>query len=220
MGWAMLIGVALLTGGLLWLIGFPRRLWMVAATALTLGATGYAWQGNPGMPGHPVSQAEAPIELDPELIALRSAMFGSYGTFAWGYLSAADGMTRSGSPAYAVNVLLGGVAKGPQEVALWTGLGTALSENDKGVSPAARFAFDKAMALNPKHPGPPFFLGLAYIRAGQFAEARQYWALAAQLAPAGAPYREDLNTRLGLLDRFLEDQAARQQQMQAAPPNQ
>jgi len=217
MGWIMVLGVALLTGALLWLIGFPRRLWMIAATALTLGATGYAWQGNPGLAGHPVSQVDTPVEVDPDLIALRSAMFGSYGTFAWGYLSAADGMTRSGSPAYAVNVLLGGVEKGPQEVALWTGLGTALAENDHGVSPAARFAFDKATALNPKHPGPPFFLGLAYVRGGQFAEARQYWARAAELAPAAAPYKQELQVRLGLLDRFLMDQAARQQEMQGAP---
>ncbi len=47
---------------MLGLIGFPRRLWMVAATALMLGAAGYALQGNPGLAGHPVTTAEVPVD--------------------------------------------------------------------------------------------------------------------------------------------------------------
>ena len=45
MGWLMLALVAVAAGLLLALTGYPRRLWTIAATALTLGATGYAWQG-------------------------------------------------------------------------------------------------------------------------------------------------------------------------------
>jgi tetratricopeptide (TPR) repeat protein len=205
----MLAGMAALTGALLWLIGFPRRLWTVAATALTLGATGYAWQGSPGLAGHPVSQEGAKVDIAPDLIELRDAMFGRFG-FEQGNFMRADAMTRAGAPRTAVFVMQDAVIKAPNNVAAWTGLGTTLSEHDKGVSPAARFAFDRAIALSPKHPGPPFFLGLAYIRAGQFAEARRYWALAAQLAPETAPYREELIIRLGLLDRFIQEQAANQ----------
>lgn len=216
MGWVMLAGVAAATGLLLKLIGFPKKLWTVAATALTLGATGYAWQGSPGLGGHPVSQEGAKAEVAEDMVALRDAMFGRF-TFDWNNFMRADAMTRIGAPRSAVTVMQMAVNQAPQDAAAWTGLGTTLAEHDKGVSPTARFAFDKAMALWPQHSGPPFFLGLAYVRAGQFAEARQYWALAVKLAPAQASYREELVTRLGLLDRFLAEAAARQRAPEPPP---
>lgn len=209
MGWVMLIGVAAVAALLLKLIGFPAKLWTVAATALTLGATGYAWQGSPGLAGHPVSQESAKVEVAEDMVALREAMFGRF-TFDWNNFMRADAMTRIGAPRAAVTVMQIAVRQSPQDGAAWTGLGTTLAEHDKGVSPGARFAFDKAMALWPQHPGPPFFLGLAYIRANQFAEGRQYWALAIERTPANASYREELVTRLQLLDRFLAEMAARQ----------
>src|SRR3546814_11342997 len=58
-------------------------------------------------------------------------------------------------------------------------------------------------SLAPKHPGPPFFLGLAYVRAGEFAEARPFWARALDLTPGDASYRPEIAVRLMLLDRFL-----------------
>ena len=66
-------------------------------------------------------------------------------------------------------------------------------------------SFRRAMSLAPGHPGPPFFLGLAYIRAGQFAEARQWWARALRLTPADAGYRPEIADRLALLDAALKD---------------
>ncbi|MEI9928185.1 MAG: cytochrome c biogenesis factor-like protein [Sphingomonas sp.] len=151
MGWLMLAALALGAALVLGAIGFPRRLWMVAATALTLGAAGYAFQGSPDLAGHPVTTAEVPVKVDPELIAMREAMFGRF-NFSYTYFSAADAMTRMGAPDSAVKVMLGAVNKGPQDIGSWTGLGLTLADHDHGLSPAARFAFERAMALNPLHP--------------------------------------------------------------------
>jgi len=218
MGWAMLLLIMVAAALLLWLSGYPRRLWTVAATALMLGAAGYAWQGSPGLAGHPVAAAEKAGEIDSNLVALREALFGRF-DFAFAYFTAADAMTRAGSPRLAANVMVGAVRKAPDNGALWTGLGLALAENDgMQISPASKFAFERAMQLWPQHPGPPFFYGLAHVREGKFAEARPYWAKAVALSPEKAPYRAELEARLFLLDRFLEAKAAQERgQTQPAP---
>jgi cytochrome c-type biogenesis protein CcmH/NrfG len=77
------------------------------------------------------------------------------------------------------------------------------------VSPPARFAFDQAARVAPTHPAPPFFLGLAHVRAEEYAAAQPYWARAATLTREGASYRRDIRLRLALLDRLLADQARR-----------
>ena len=209
MGWVMLAVAALAAALVLVLAGYPRKLWTVAATALTLGAAGYAWQGSPALPGHPVAAGAKKGQVDPALVDLRDAMFGKYGTYAWSYANLADGMVRAGNSDLALGVWLGGVRKAPQEVALWTGFGTALAERDGQISPAAQFAFDKALALNPKHPGPPFFYGLALVRAGKFAEAHPWWVKALELVPEKASYRRELAMRLFALELLLQEQARR-----------
>ena len=208
MGWAMLVAMAAVAALFLALVRFPWRMWTVAATALMLGAAGYAWQGNPTLAGHPVAAEGKPGEIDPNLVALREAMFGKFGTYTFSYAAAADAMTRTGRPDLAAKVWVGAVRKAPEDFGLWTGLGVALAEHDGDqVSPAAQLAFDKAMAMAPQHPGPPFFLGLALVRQGKFAEARPLWVKAVQLTPDTASYRDELRVRLFLLDRFLAAQA-------------
>jgi cytochrome c-type biogenesis protein CcmH len=211
MGWIVLLAIALLTGAVLIAIRFPMRLWTVGATALTLGAAGYAWQGSPGLAGHPVAAVEKSGEVDPGEVLLRDAMFGQF-NHEWNTFNQADAMIRGGKPGYAVTIMRAAVIKTPDNAALWVGLGNTLSVHDRGVSPAARFSFDKAMALAPRHPAPPYFLGLAYIRMGQLAEARPYWVKAVELTPETISYREVLVAQLDLLDRRLAESAAQQRQ--------
>lgn len=206
MGWVMLVLVAIAAGGALALIGYPKRLWTIAATALTLGATGYAWQGRPAIADHPVEAHDEKVEMPAEIAKVRDAMFGQF-NFDWNHFMLSDSMIRSGSPASAVKTMQDGVFRAPNDGAMWTGLGSALAEHDKGVSPAARFAFDRAMALWPKHPGPPFFLGLALARAGQPVEGRAYVARAVALAPDTVSYKPDLVMWLNLLDEAIAQQA-------------
>ncbi|UZK66476.1 tetratricopeptide repeat protein [Sphingomonas sp. M1-B02] len=203
MGWVLFALLALASALLLWRTGFPKRMWTVAATALMLGAAGYAWQGQPALAGRPVLATDQTVEIDPNLVALRDAMFGRF-NFSYSYFIASDAMKRAGLPQQAAWVMVGAVRKSPQDAGLWTGLGAALAEHDGNqISPGARFAFEKAEAIGPKHPGPPFFHGLALVREGKFAEARPYWAKAVALTPEKASYRPELMMRLFLLDRYL-----------------
>jgi tetratricopeptide (TPR) repeat protein len=216
MGWVILVLIAVIAAAVLVLIRFPMRLWTIAATALTLGATGYAWQGSPGLEGHPVSAADKQGDLDPDEVLLRNAMYGEF-TFARQYLVAADAMTRAGSYDSAVTVLQAGTLKAPADGSLWAALGMAFVNHDRAVTPAARFAFDRAMKTWPMHPGPPFFLGLAYVRTGQPLEARPFWARAVELAPKDAGYREILVAQLDWLDRRIAEAQAMQKQQLAEP---
>ena len=207
-GWLIFFAMAVGTGLLLWLTGFPRKLWTVAATAMMLGAAGYAWQGSPGLAGHPVTSVRKSGEIDAEVIAIRDAMFGRF-NFTWASFMRADAMTRVGAPDTAVRAMILTIREAPGDAGAWAWLGIKLAENDGNqISPASKFAFARAIRLAPQHPGPPFFYGLALIREGKFAEARPYWAKAVELTPAKASYRGPLVARLFLLDRFLEAKAA------------
>ena len=211
MGWGMLATVAVVAVLALALLRYPRRLWTVPATAIMLGAAGYAWQGSPGLPGHPVAPGGQRVEVDQGLIDLRDAMFGKYGTYAWSYGNLADAMLRQGDRERAVKVWQGAVRQVPEDVALWTGFGSALAEYDGNqISPAAQFAFDKAFALAPEHPGPPLVYGLALVRANRFAEAEPWWEKAVALTPEKASYRQALMARLLMLEVFLQEQARRE----------
>jgi cytochrome c-type biogenesis protein CcmH len=61
MGWLFALGFALLVylGLALSKRCSPGAL-RLAAAGLLLGVAGYAWQGSPGMPGHPVSSGARP----------------------------------------------------------------------------------------------------------------------------------------------------------------
>lgn len=206
-GWFVFALLALAAGGLALRLGVPRALASFLGAALALGAAGYALQGRPGLPGMPVTAAATAGEVDPGLSALRLRMFGRF-TRAEPYLAGADALTRAGATGSAVRLLLGGVNAAPADFALWTALGGAYADHDgNSVSPAARLSFDRAMQLAPDHPGPPFFLGVAHVRAGEFRQARDWWALAYRLTPATSSYRPEIGARLELLDRLLASEA-------------
>ncbi|MGI4731529.1 MAG: tetratricopeptide repeat protein [Janthinobacterium lividum] len=204
MGFVALLGLGLAAAALLWRLRIARPLWSLVGAAMMLGATGYALQGRPALPGHPTEADAKAIEVDPGLVMLREDMFGRFTADA-AYMTASDAMLRSGDAGAAVQVMLGGIRQYPGSIQLWTGLGTALVAHDGDqVSPPALLAFQQATRLSPRHPGPPFFTGLAYVRAGRFAEARPYWRRALALSPADAPYRAPITVRLALLDVYLD----------------
>jgi cytochrome c-type biogenesis protein CcmH len=207
MGWIALAAIGVAAFALLWLLGLPRMLWSFAGAALLLGAAGYALQARPDLKGQPVEAAKKAQADEPMLRELRGAMFGRFG-YIDGYFFAADALTRGGDPDKAARLMLGGVRSSPQDAALWTWLGVSLVETDgRTVSPAAGVAFRRAVALAPKHPGPAFFYGLAYVRAGQFAAALPWWKRALALTPPDASYRKDIATRVALLEQFLANEA-------------
>jgi Flp pilus assembly protein TadD len=204
MGWLALISLGIAVAAVLVLLRVPRLLWSMVGAALMLGATGYALQGRPMLAGSPASGKGETQVVDPAMVELRTQMFGRYGTESV-YLIAADALSQAGSPRYEVDSLLGGIRRVPQSIQLWTALGDALARHDGGrLSPAATLAFDHARQIEPHHPGPWFFLGVAQIRAGDPLAARRSWRRALALTTADAPYRAELTKRLGLLDRLIE----------------
>lgn len=203
MGWIILAVLGAAALGLLWLFGAPRALWTFGAAALMLGAAGYALQARPGLSGAPASAAKITRPDDAALRDLRGAMFGRFSSIDASFF-AADALVRGGNPDTAARLMLGSVRASPQDAALWTWLGMTLVEaDDQTVSPAAGVAFRRAMVLAPAHPGPPFFYGLAQVRAGNFAAARPLWRKALALSPEGAGYRRDIAVRLALLEQLL-----------------
>jgi len=208
-GWIVL--AALMAGAFVLLrrLGVPRDLASFVGAALMLGAAGYALQGRPALPGASARPPAQAAELDASLGVLRGDMFGRFMS-ADTYFALGDAMTRTGNPRAAVAVYLGAVNAEPDNAALWTSLGAAYAEHDGNrVSPAARFAFDQAMRLAPDHSGPPFFLGIAYVRAGEFRTADRWWRRAYALTPPRVSYRGQIGERLMLLEAFLQSPAGR-----------
>ena len=202
MGWVALLVIAAAAFAALALLRVPRLLWSMAGAALMLGAAGYALQGDPLRPARPAAPERADLTPDEALTDLRTQMFGRFGAES-AYLVAADALSRSGSPAYEVQALLGGIKGTPGSVQLWTALGDAIARHDGGqLSPAARLAFDRAHRLDPRHPGPLFFLGVSHVRAGDFAAAEGAWRRALALTAPDAPYRSAIAGRLELLTRL------------------
>lgn len=195
-------------GALAWL-GVGRVLWSMVGAALFLGAAGYAWQGRPLLAAAPARPVRGMAAIDPEAIALRETLLGRYTADA-SYLVAADAMTRAGDTRAAARVTLAGVRRLPRSFILWTWAGVTLAADaDDQVTPPALLAFRQAARLAPEHPAPPFYAGMAYVRAGQFGEARRYWRRAYALSPAGTSYRREIGVRLGLLERLLAAGAVR-----------
>lgn len=208
MGWLWLFVIGGSAFGILWLAGVSRTLATITGAALLFGAAGYAWQQHASLRGHPVRADAEAIDVDPGLVAFRTAIMpGQPGDSA--VLAAADAQLRSGDTTAAARGILDAMGQRPSDAALWAGLGSAVSAHDGGqVSPTAQFAFKRAIALAPNEPGPPFFLGLAYVQAGEMAAAKAAWLRALGLAPKDAPYRVDIAEKLVMIDQFEKMQAS------------
>lgn len=200
MGWGVLLGLSLVGFALLWRYAkMPRPALELTGAALLLGVAGYAWQGTPAQPGTSVQSREAESKLDPALVASRQNMMGQFGSEAQ-WMDYADTMIRMGATQTAVLAMRSGIRDDPKSPNLWVGLGNALVAHGDGlVSPSARFAFDRAAQLSPKHPGPPFFLAVALAGQGQTDEAAKIWQELLAKAPKDAPYRADIERRLAAI---------------------
>jgi len=202
MGWVALGGIAVAVAAALVLLRLPRRLWVVAGVALALGAAGYAVQGRPGLGPAAADPTENRYGAPPLVSQLRDMLFGRI-TSATQYQLAADALLRVGDPKSAAAAVIAGLKRQPNNIALWTELGTVLAVHDGTVSPPALYAFEQAMRIAPQHPGPPFFLGLAYIDSRDLAKARASWAQALALSPAGTPHHDVIAAQLAQLDQLI-----------------
>lgn len=203
MGWIILIFfLVALFGALMWLGKLPRSAYELTGAVLLLGVAGYAWQGHPGMAGVSVEPVEKPNSFDDKAIDARNEMGEKFGS-AREWLIFSDSLNRTGKHGAAANYLRNGVKEHPEDPDLWVGLGNALVVHaDGAITPAAQFAFQKAADISPEHPGPPFFLGMAYAQSGKIDQARAIWTELLKRSSEDAPWRADLESRLAAIDEM------------------
>jgi cytochrome c-type biogenesis protein CcmH len=186
MGWATLFALIAASALALWMMGVRRGLFQAAAAALLFGATGYALQGHPGLAGSPAGGSSTA-----EIVPLTQARHAFYGNFTGeeSWLRMSEGLARSGNSEDAVNILTNAVHRYPRNAQLWVGLGNALVDHSRGLTPPAVFAYERASELSPGYPGPGFFYGLALARSGDRQGAVTVWTQILANAPAKASWR-------------------------------
>lgn len=202
-GWIILFAIAAAT--LLALIAFsrPKRGAIeLLGAALLLGIAGYAWQGSPALPGKPTPPRANHPASDAVFAGERRVWLGTVGPEN-DLLEAADNFIKRGDPAYAVGILRGGINRAPDSMILWIGLGNALfTYADGSVTPAVRYAFERASVLAPKHPAPAYFLALDYAQMGDLDSAEKIWRGLLAGSPADAPWRPLIEEKLVILARI------------------
>ena len=186
MGWIILLALIAAGVGTLWLLGVRRAPLTISAAALFVAATGYAVQGSPDLPGAPASGAEARDFLP--LTEARHAFFGDF-TPAEPWLRMSEALARDGQSEDAVNILQNAVRRYPADPQLWIGLGNALVDHARGLTPPAELAYQRAAAAAPGHPAAPFFYGLALARSGDRPAAVEIWKRILEKAPPKASWR-------------------------------
>ena len=149
MGWLILLLLIALSLGALWLLGVRQGALTASAAALLLGASGYALQGRPNLPGSPASGSEV-RDVFP-LTQARHAFFGEL-TSAESWLRISEALARDGETEDAVNILQNAVRRYPDDPQLWIGLGNALVDHARGLTPPAELAYRRAAALMPGSP--------------------------------------------------------------------
>ena len=197
MGWLVLLLLVVASLGGLWLLRVRGPMLTASAAALLVGASGYALQGRPGLAGSPASRTG--VEATVPLAEARHAFFERFSA-AEGWLVMAEALERRGRTEDSAALLQNAVRTRPGEAQLWIGLGNALVAHSNGLTPPAELAFRRAAALNPAHPAPLFFYGLARARSGDREGALAIWRGLLDGAPAGAGWRPLVEAGIAALD--------------------
>jgi cytochrome c-type biogenesis protein CcmH len=186
MGWLILVLLIAVGLGGLWLIRVRGGLLTASAAALLIGGAGYALQGRPGLAGSPAAGGEA-RDIFP-LTDARHAFFGNF-TPAESWLRMSEALARDGKSEDAIGLLQNATRRYPGDPQLWIGLGNALVDHARGLTPPAEIAYQRAAQLSPGYPGPHFFYGLALARSGDREGALSEWRQILATAPKDASWR-------------------------------
>jgi cytochrome c-type biogenesis protein CcmH len=186
MGWVILLLLISVSLASLWGLGVRGGLFTASAAALLVGASGYALQGSPNVPASPAAAGEG-HDVFP-LTDARHAFFGMF-TPAESWLRMSEALERDGHSADAVGILQNAVKRYPGDPQLWIGLGNALVDHARGLTPPAELAYRRAAEMAPGHPGARFFYGLALARSGDRAAAVAIWQDILATAPKDAEWR-------------------------------
>ena len=186
MGWLSLLVLFAASVAGLWLLGVRGGLLNAAAASLLVGSAGYAVQGSPNLPGSPANPS-ASIAVVP-LTEARHAFFGNFSPEE-SWLRMSEALARDGKTEDAVGILQNAVRRYPGSAQLWIGLGNALVDHARGLTPPAELAYQHAAEMAPGHPAAPFFFGLALARSGDRQAAVEIWKRILDRAPPDASWR-------------------------------
>ena len=198
MGWLILLLLVAASLARLWRMGVHGGTLKAAAAALLLGASGYALQGRPELAGSPAQGSEARNYLP--LTEARHAFFGNF-TAAESWLRMSEALARDGKSADSVGILQNAVRRYPGDTQLWVGLGNALVDHSRGLTPPAELAYRRAAEVSPGYPAPRFFYGLALARSGDRQGAVRLWKEVLADAPPDASWRPLVEQGVAALSR-------------------
>lgn len=200
MGWLLFLVLAVSCAAAIGWVARPRgAAVLLVGLALLVAAAGYAWQGRPALGGHSPAAAAASIP-DTVFADERHLWMERMGHDAQ-VLDTADALIRAGASDYAIGIVRGALTRAPRSAMLWMGLGNALVHFAGGaVTPAARYAFERASALAPDDPAPPYFLGLAYALSGDFQTADRLWRRLLATGPRDGAWRGRVAIKLAILE--------------------
>ena len=205
MSWLVVIALAALAfaAGVV-LFRIEKGLWSSLLAALAVGLAGYALQASPGLPSAPKVAGEDRGNPLFDVVEVRRDLLANNEHSRADFIVTADALAREGRYEQAAQLLASVTRKNPQDFEAWIAEGNALVEHADGVlTVPALYAYRQAAELKPKHLAPNYFLGVALIRQGRFAEARQVWADSLAAAPEGAAGREIVAQQLERLDAML-----------------
>lgn len=186
MGVIILLVLSLLVAALLWFLKVRGPILTFTLAALAFGCAGYMMMGRPGLVGAP---REGIAQQPPlSLTGARKAFLGQFDN-ADVWLTMSENFAARGKVQEAAGIMVTATREHPHDYKLWIGLGNALTDQSKTLSPAARFAFERAKELAPGYPGPLFFYGLAEARSGNPEAAAKMWNEILLNAPADASWR-------------------------------
>lgn len=148
----------------------------------------YGWCGQPQLHDHPAHVPGVSRQAVTAFEANKAELLKHPDDVnAW--LGLGDALLLAHESERAAAVLAKATQLLPGNVDLWMARGEVLIVHGGGVvSPAAKFAFEQAGKIDPRHPGPRLFLGLAYMRAGQPREALEQLQPLEKESPKDAPW--------------------------------
>lgn len=209
MGWVLAIGLAAIALLVLaTLFKAPRGSWEAIAAALVFGLAGFAWQGRPDLAGAPKEPEQKVAQSGQALVDARQQLSQGKVISSDRLLVTADALSRNGAFGDAAALAIGATDRNPGNADAWlTAANNLVAHAEGNLTPAARYAYSRAIEANPEHPGPPFFLGLALAQNGELEQGRAMWASLLARSPADAPWTKDIKARLAALDEFIASRA-------------
>lgn len=204
-GWLPVLALGLVSAAFLWRFAHPTGMAALGVVAaILIGVAGYAMQGHPDLPSAPRAARADAYRGDTSFARERGALLENLGDVG-GWLNFADALQRAGLTEKSVEAMKAATRTFPKSPDLWVGLGNALVVHGDGyVSPAARLAFQRAADLEPDHPAPLYFLGMAWLQSGQPAEALAAWQRLRAASPPDAPWLPDLDRKIAAAKMMMD----------------